>query len=366
MLPMCKSIVIMFRDYLYNLATDKYKGPVACAVKFFLFLLSLIYFIGVRVLVFFYGFSKQRLNCKVISVGNITLGGTGKTLLVEFIAGYLSRQGHKVAILSRGYKRKSGDSGLAVTGYEKMGDEAYMLSKSLKDIPVVVDADRVRCAKTAIEKYGVDTVILDDGFQQWRIAKDLEIVTIDVNNPFGNRHVLPRGILREPLSSLRMADVFILTKVGPDISLQGTENFLRRINNKAVIFQSAHKPEGFYDFNKPGELLNTDTLKGKSVTLLCGIGDPASFENLIKNLGINAGLSFRFPDHYHYTNEDLNKVINASKEKGIDAIVTTEKDMARLSGFPDCALRIYILKIKLSIINDEQEFCNGLLKLYSL
>lgn len=359
-------LITMFMDYLYNLATDKYKGPVACAVKFFLFILSLVYFTAVRILIFFYGFSKRRLKCKVISVGNITLGGTGKTSLVEFIAGYLNRQGHKVAILSRGYKRKIRGYGIRDKGYEEMGDEPYMLSKNLGDVFIIVDSNRVKAAKTAIEKYGVDTVILDDGFQQWRIAKDLEIVTIDANNPFGNRHVLPRGILREPLSSLVRADVFILTKVGPDISLQGAENFLRRINSKAVIFQSAHKPEGFYDFNRPGELLNTDILKGKPVTLLCGIGDPASFENLIKGLGIDAGLSFRFPDHYHYTNEDLNKVINASEEKGIDVIVTTEKDMARISGFADCALRIYVLKIKLSIINDEQVFCNGLLKLYSL
>lgn len=358
----------MFMNYLYNLATDRYKGFGCAIIKFFLFILSLVYCLAVKVLVFFYRSAPCSLGCKVISVGNITLGGTGKTSLVEFIAGYLRKQGHKVAILSRGYKRKIRVNGLRVTGYEKMGDEPYMLSKNLGGVPVIVDVNRVRAANLAIKEYGVDTVILDDGFQQWRISKDLEIVAVDATNPFGNRHLIPRGILREPLSSLKRANVFILTKVNLNTSMQEIKNLLSQINTSAQVFESTHKPIGFYDINKPDELLNTDILKSKTVTLVSGIGDPVSFESLTKTLGINIGLNFAFEDHHSFSNEDLDKIAGRCKDKNIDTIITTEKDAVRLGGLEvrNYDLKVFVLRISLSILDHEQKFCDRLLKLYSL
>lgn len=144
-------------SYIYNLATDNYRGPIAALVKSFLYLLSLVYGLVVRGLIFIYQLAPYRLNCKVISVGNITLGGTGKTSLVEFIARYLREKGHKVAVLTRGYKRKLMTYDLQLTTCAAMGDEPYMLKMNLKDVPVVVDPDRIRAAKLAIRDYGADT-----------------------------------------------------------------------------------------------------------------------------------------------------------------------------------------------------------------
>lgn len=363
------------KRYLYNLATDKSKGFIAGIIKVFLFALSLLYGLAVRTLSFMYSFKCQRINCKVISVGNITLGGTGKTPLVEVIAGYLKQQGHRVTILTRGYKRM----------HTAMGDEPYMLEMNLADIPVIVDADRIRSANRAIRDYDADTVILDDGFQQWRIKKDLEIATIDATNPFGNRHMIPRGILRQPLSSLKRADVYVLTKTNLNPDIGQLKYTLNRLNPSGIIIESIHKPRGFYDIAKPEELFNTETLKGKTVSLFSGIGDPGSFEDLIIGLGINIGLSFRFADHHNYTREDLDKIIKGSKGKNIDTIITTQKDAARIyslrpvlrqaqdtspkdteqSRSATYALPLLVLRIELAI-KDEQIFYNRLLRLYPL
>jgi len=357
------------RTYLYNLATDKYNGFIASMLKCFLFMFAFIYGLIARTLIFIYRLKPYQLDCKVISVGNITLGGTGKTSLVEFIARYLKHQGHKVAIISRGYKRKVAKHEPRTTNHETMGDEPYMLKMKLKDIPVIVDADRVRATKVALRDYGVDTVILDDGFQQWKIKKDLEMVAIDVTNPFGNQHLIPRGILREPQSSLKRADIFVLTKTNLNPDFQDVKDFLGSVNPEGLILESIHNPLGFYVIGKGGnDLLKPDTLKQKTVALFSGIGDPDSFENLIMTFKLNIGLSFRFPDHYNYSGKDLENIISESKKKNIDALITTEKDAARISQLPitDYRLPIFVLRIELKITKDEQEFHNRLLQLYTI
>lgn len=358
------------RLFLYNLATDRYDGFCAGLIKFFLFLLSFLYSACVRIMVFINRSFALRLNVKVISVGNITLGGTGKTTLVEFISRYLKQKKHKPAVLTRGYGKisqfPSSDSQL---NYKAMGDEPYMLAKKLTDTPVIVDKDRIRGACRAVKEYCADTVILDDGFQQWRIKKDLEIVAIDATNPFGNRQMLPRGILREPLSALKRADIFVLTKTDLSSDLKNTREALNKINPKAMIAESVHQPMGFYDLNNPQELLDKYALKGKTVTLFSGIGDPYSFENMVAGLGVNIGLTLRFLDHHDYTRQDLDKIMRSSKEKGIDTLVTTEKDAARFYCEPRATgrePRILILKIDLKITQNEDAFRDRLLKLYSI
>jgi tetraacyldisaccharide 4'-kinase len=366
------------QGFIYNLSHDKYKGFVPAVLKLFLFLLSLVYGAIIRFLIFFNGLKPKRLNCKVISVGNITVGGTGKTSLVELICRHLKQNGHKVAILSRGYRRKVRSPEPGVQSYENMGDEPYMLAKKLADTPVVVDANRIRAAAKAMKDYSADTVVLDDGFQQWRIHKDLEIVAIDSTGLFGNRNMLPRGVLREPLSSLRRADIFVLTKTNLNSDTAGLKKELNSINPSAEIFEAAHKACGFYPLVFQGvgvnklncnyALLDAGSFKGKSAALFSGIGDPDSFENLIRSLGINIALHLRFPDHHYYTAKDLNRILSACKEKGIKEILTTEKDASRLSclRFPmqDEECQLFILRIEVALAKDEQRFFNRLRKLY--
>lgn len=349
----------LMRSYLYNLSTDKYKGFVPDLIRAFLFFFSLLYGLLVRMLAFYRRLTAARLPCKVISVGNITLGGTGKTTLVEYIAKELRQEGRKVAILSRGYKRKYPQGLAGEASCENMGDEPYMLQKNLQGVPVIVDSDRVRGAKKALAQ-GVDTVILDDGFQQWGLKKDLEIVVIDAVNPFGNRYMLPRGTLREPLASLARADVFILAKTNLSGATQETKDYLSSINPRALIVESMHSPAGFYELNKGlAKPIDQAYFKNKAVALFSGIGDPDSFERLITSMGINIGLALRFEDHHHYTPADLDQIVRSSRDKEIDNIITTEKDAVRL-----CGLRIIFLRIELKITENEEAFLDRLHRLY--
>jgi len=347
------------KDYFYNLATDKNQGLLAALLKFFLFLASLCYGAMIRSLIFIYQLKPAELPCKVISVGNITLGGTGKTSLVELISRYLQGNGHKVAVLSRGYKKLS----------RQMGDEPLMLSKRLEDIPVIVDANRVRGAKRAVEEYGVDTVVLDDGLQQWRIKKDLEVVTISATQGFGNRHMLPRGILRQPLSTLKDAHIFVLTKTNLSEAVNNLKNSLAKINPAAPLIESVHEALGFYDINAPDNTLKLSCLKGKRAALLSGIGDPDSFAKLIVSLGIDIGLDLRFDDHHYYSEEDLAQITARCAGEDLGIIVTTEKDAARLSDTELSLLQGYqvlVLRVALKIIKNEEQFFTRLLSLYSL
>lgn len=341
------------KQQLYNLATDKTRGLCADLIRIFLFLLSIVYGLVVRALILFYRMRPYKLDGKVISVGNITLGGTGKTTLVELIARYLRQQGIKPAILSRGYGSC---------------DEPRMLKMNLKDLPVIVDKDRLRAGQLALHKYGADTLILDDGLQQWRLVKDLEIVTIDAANPFGNGYLMPRGILREGLSALKRADIFVLTKLSSDSDIEKLIARLNRLNPLAMVIESRHKAAGFYNINNPQILIACGSLRGKTAALFCGIGDPDSFENLVKNLGIKVGLSFKFGDHYHYTIEDLDRIMRLSGEKNIDTIITTEKDAVRFLGYQPKALglNLLVLRIELEITKNAQGFFDRLLKLHSL
>lgn len=350
------------RNYLYGLATDKYNGLPAFLAKFFLWALSLLYGAIIRCLMFIYSLGQYRAPCRIISVGNITLGGTGKTPVVEYIARRLKERGCKSAVLTRGYRPKGADECRSNAGCP--ADEPDMLRKSLKDIPVVIDAQRIRGIKYCRDNFGADTVILDDGFQQWKIHKDLEVVVIDAVNPFGNRHMLPRGILRQPLSSLKRADVFLLTKTDINPRTSRISDLLSRLNPKAVIAESVHKPVGFSVLGKSGGFLDMNALKGVKAALVSGIGDPEYFEKTAKGLGVEAVLSFRFPDHYRYSPADLEAISGQLKNKGINTIVTTEKDAVRLARYYDqedfAWLKFLALRVELTFTKNEQGFLSRL------
>lgn len=350
-----------FEEYLYNLVTDKTKGPVAGFLRGLLFLLSLIYGLVVVILSFIYKIRRTRLNAKVISVGNITLGGTGKTTLVEYLAAKLSSSGKKIAVLTRGYKRDTAGEGLA-----GMGDEPAMLQKALPQVQVIVDKDRVKTGNRAIRDYRVDTLILDDGMQQWRLFKDLEIVAIDAANPFGNHRMLPAGFLREPLSALKRADIFMLTQVAPEEEISGLIEQLKRINPKALIVESRHEPVSFSNTHNPDEVLSLSSFRGRHTAVFSGIGNPQGFEDCLCSLGINIGLPIRFGDHHDYTQSELDGIAGEALKNKLEAIITTQKDAVKISRLENAGLPVFALDIKLNIIKNETEFERRLLSVYSL
>lgn len=354
-------------NFIYDLATDKRKGKLDSFFKFILYLLSLLYTVLVKLLMTLGAMSMRRVSCRVISVGNITLGGTGKTSLVEYICSYLKREGRKSAVVTRGYKRRGLREKTKAISYQAMGDEPYMLFKNLGDIPVLVNSNRIEAINQAIDRYGVDTVVLDDGFQQWKIKKDLEIVTIDASDPFGNQYLLPRGILRQPISSLNKADILMITKTNLNPDFQDIKTYLEKINPRALIVESMHRPLGFFKLGEGRDpLLGLEAFKNEKVGLLCGIADPDSFENLIISIGIRPEAVFNFPDHHAYRQEEIKDIIADSRAKNISTVITTEKDSVRIAavlGPLGGAVSFYVLRIKLEVIQDEA-FFNRIRSLY--
>ncbi|MDD5255588.1 MAG: tetraacyldisaccharide 4'-kinase [Candidatus Omnitrophica bacterium] len=351
------------REHLYNLATDKYRGWKTLLPKAVLLVLSWLYAAGVGVLVFVRHSRRTRMRCKTVSVGNITLGGTGKTVLVEYIARFLQKHQRKVAVISRGYKKPSCAGG--PLDYALMGDEPYMLEKKLQGVNILVDANRLRaCAKA--EAGGIDTVILDDGFQQWGLYKDLEIVVIDCAAPFGNRHVLPRGILREPLSALKRADIFELTKIDASAQVQAIEEFLARLKPQALVAKVVHQPVSVYRFSAAQES-PASALSGKRAGIFCGIGDPASFERSCAGLGMQVVARRFFADHHCFSYQDLQEVALRASAEGAELLVTTEKDAARLQGLPGLGglkIPLWVLRVELRFTENEEGFCARLRGIY--
>jgi tetraacyldisaccharide 4'-kinase len=345
----------IIRAYIYSLMNDKRQGLLAAVIRPFLSLFSSFYYFGTEAIKFLYRLRilrSYRPPCKVISVGNITLGGTGKTPLVVTIAGRLNDSGRKVAVLSRGYR-----------GDKVTSDEVELLKKSLPGVPVLVGRDRVRTAREAAGSLKADVILLDDGFQHWRLKRDLDIVTLDINDPFGNGRLIPRGTLREPISSLKRADIFVLTKVGAEgdsiAKAQGLKARLGVINANAAVFTSYYVPSRLSDISG-GEEPGLSAIENKKIALVCAIGQPESFEKTAESLGADIALRFFFMDHHRYTGNDIEKIIDGCKAGGVDIIVTTEKDTPKLIHLSALiakhSIRLLVLGIEMKIDNEEKFF----------
>ncbi|MEW6170939.1 MAG: tetraacyldisaccharide 4'-kinase [Candidatus Omnitrophota bacterium] len=345
------------KKYFYSLATDQKNNFFAIIIKVFLYIFSLIYGVIVFFNVCFYKisiFRSYKLNCVVISVGNITWGGTGKTPFLIELSNYLKNEGHKIAILTRGYK-----------SYKNIGDETALLKNNLKDVLVISGKNRLKNALIALKEYSIDTIILDDGFQHYKIARDLDIVLLDSTNPFGNKNLIPRGILREPISSLKRAHIFLLTKVDLVNQVMELEKKLTKINPKAMILESRHAPIQIYDL-KTNDTLNLDILKNKNICSLSAVASPESFTKTLENLKAKIILDFSFLDHHEYSLKEIENIIKECRNKNIDTIVTTQKDAIKLKDFNlDLSnIKIFVLKIKLEITENKEKLYDELLSLY--
>jgi len=322
-------------------------------------------------------FRDKTLGVQVIAVGNLTYGGTGKTPVVEKFARELRDAGRNVAILSRGYRSKPpplhrwllnkillredrnpprvvSDGKSLLLDSEMAGDEPYMLASNLKDVVVLVDKDRVKSGRYAIEKFGCDTLLLDDGFQYWKLrGRRHDVVLVDRQQPFGNEHLIPRGSLREPPSHLARAHTIFITK-----SDGQTAELRRRIsefNSEAAIIECVHHPLYLEDVFT-GERRDLDFLRGRKVASLSGIAQPESFEQSLVKLGGELVYAKRFADHHRFTQQEILNVINRGKKRQATTIITTQKDAVRFPKIDRRDLLIFFMRVEIKIVSGANDF----------
>jgi len=326
-----------------------------------LFLASLAYRAGVSLRNFLYDtgiLRARKMTCAVISVGNITVGGTGKTPMVIMLAGMLKMQGYRPAILSRGYggkRKRQGRAGVVSDGREVLmgpgeaGDEPVLIAQSMPDVPVIVGKDRSCAGELAIERFDADILILDDGFQHRRLSRDIDIVLLDSERPFGNGFMLPRGGLREPRKALRRADVAVMTSTGEadDLPSGGI--------SQIPVFRGLRRPVGLVR-GRAKDTCPLAYLTGKRVCAFAGIARPDSFRRILEPLCGEIASFVPFPDHHVYTAGDVEHIRKLCRDSGAQLMVTTEKDGIKLTRLPDFFRDVYLLRIAMEIVPSRLEF----------
>ena len=370
-----------FETFALEVIFGERRGKKAALLRGVLFGLSKVFLIIVKGRRWLYEARIIRdhpLGVQVITVGNLTVGGTGKTPVVEKFARVLTDQGRKVAILSRGYRSKPppltqrwknklllqdeavpprvvSDGKNLLLNSEDAGDEPYMLASNLKDVVVLTDKDRVKSGRYAIEHFGCDTLLLDDGFQYWKLAgRRRDIVLVDAQQPFGNEHLLPRGTLREPPEHIRRADTIFITK--SDGETAGLRARIRKHNPTAGIIECVHWPLFFEDVFNPEQREQIGWLKGKKVATLSGIAQPESFEQSLTQQGAELVYAKRFADHHRFNQQEILNTINRAKKRRADVILTTQKDAVRFPKIDRRDLPIFYMRVEIKILSGAKDF----------
>ena len=311
---------------------------------------------------------KVKLPAYVISVGNLTVGGTGKTPTAQKIAEIMSNRGYRVVILNRGYRSHwdknigvvSDGKQISMTAYEA-GDEAYLMAKTLPNIPVIIGKNRAVTGKYAVEHFQAEVIVMDDGYQHWRLARDLDIVLVDTITMFGNGNVLPRGILREPLKNLNRADLFIFTKTNQSSAMNKIllRETIARYNNQAPIAESIHKPQNFVEigewYNNAGRQIALESLQGKKVIVFSAIGNPVSFEQTVVSMDVTLLEAVRYPDHHDYGMSEMQYINDRAKELNAIAVITTTKDAVKIPTefiYSDREMPLYVLNMEIEITDN--------------
>ena len=354
-------------------------GARATVLRGLLYVLSFVYAGIVKLRLWLYQrriLRPRSLGCLVISIGNLTVGGTGKTPIVEKFARALRSGGRRVAILSRGYKsvapptkrtfldklrgldpappRVVSDGTSLLLDSLTAGDEPYMLANNLKDVIVLVDKDRVKSGRYAIKELKADTLLLDDGLQYLHLKHRLDIVLIDRQAPFGNEYLLPRGTLREPPANLRRASYIFITKSTGEPNDALIER-IRRYNRTAEIIECAHRPLHLQNLSS-GEQLPLEALGGTYVGALAGIAAPESFEDALRKLGARIEISKHYTDHHRYSEGEIQSFINRCMRRDLEMIVTTEKDAVRFPRFTKPEVPIYFLRVEIEILSGHESW----------
>lgn len=316
-----------------------------------------------------------KVTVPVISVGNITAGGTGKTPMVRFICDVLTQKGLHPTVLSRGYRAEDNKKNIIISKDGTMlveptisGDEAWLLAKVLQKSNVIIGRERSKSAEIAINELGADCLVMDDGFQHRALARDIDIVLIDASNPFGYDYVLPRGLLREPLSGLHRASIIILTKVdqvAPGV-VSGIRKRLAHMLPNTPVYETIHKPQCMYTLDEWANGENgssVDTYQKHRIMAVSGIGNPQSFTQTLTDIGYNVVYTMPFGDHHNFENDDVVDIWKEAFAHQADAICITEKDAVKLSqlhAIEDLKIPILVLSIGIEFISGKQEFIENL------
>jgi tetraacyldisaccharide 4'-kinase len=302
-------------------------------------------------------FKRKKISCPVISVGNLTLGGTGKTPTVIQVAQLLKSNKRRPVVVSRGYGRKDeteiivvSDGRSVLVDVQTGGDEPVMIGSMLPGIPVVVGRKRYQAAMLALQRFSPDVVVLDDGFQHLNLKRDLDIVLVDAGNPFGNGKLFPAGILREPMKALERAHAVLVTKTDGILDVGTLKETIRR-HTQARIFTSRQVPVDLID-SRSAEIKPLTDLRGSRVLALSGIARPDSFTGMLKALGADIVAVSTYPDHFEYQLADLAAVFRKAADEKVTMIITTEKDAIRLKKLQ--ADGIWALRIEQTVVEHEE------------
>ena len=304
---------------------------------------------------------QHRLPCRVVSIGNLTLGGTGKTPLTLWMARWIQRQGWRVVVLSRGYGRHSADRTRVVSegdgpicAWSEVGDEPYLLAQELPGVPVLVGARRVLSGRMACEQFGAQVVILDDGFQHRALRREMDIVLIDATNPFGHGSLIPRGSLREPLTALRRASALVLTRTElADETLPGLVTQLRRWHGYRPIYHMQTVVKALWHVGDQ-RCEDVTVLRRRRVVAFAGIGNPDAFAETMRQRGCNVVALLVFPDHHRYTMADWQAIVALTRRYGGECVVTTTKDAIRLESWWQAPIPLYTVRTDVTFAYDTQ------------
>jgi len=347
-------------------------------LTYLLWMISIIYSCGIRLRGCLYKnglFKTKQLPCKVISIGNITVGGTGKTPMSMFVAETIQQLGYQVAVISRGYKGGAEKTGGIVSDGrsvfmtpDQAGDEPYLMATKLKNIPVLVGKDRFQAGHQAVDKFQSNVIVLDDAFQHLRLKRNLNLLLFDCASPFGNRYLIPRGPLREPLSALLRADAFILTR-----SDKPKSHLLDRLHHMdhLPVFKSFHEPYLYKAVaetsgDRQPSLHHLTSVDGKhiekqNVFAFSGIASHEDFLKTIDFFDCNVVGHLKFPDHHRYRNQDLKKICHMSSNAAASILLTTEKDYVRITDrFLPLSLDLVVVGIKTAFGPDTKPFIDFL------
>ena len=300
-----------------------------------------------------------KFNIPVICIGNITTGGTGKTPLVIYLAKMLKQMGFSPGIISRGYRGTKSKEGAVVSdgksvflSPEECGDEPLMIAESIKGVPFAICSDRPKAICLLTDKYRIDIILMDDGFQNNSVYKDFSIIVLDALKPFGNGLALPAGDLRECVSSLRRSDFILINKCNliDNEKLQSLSEKINRISHGKKIFHSYYKNEYLSQIDNVKSKLPISKIKGKKILIFTGIGNPAAFKRSISQYNPSSVKLISFHDHHYYNSNDIKRIINESGN--FDFVITTEKDYVKLKSYRFNS-KFYVLKISLKIKEDK-------------